>query len=434
MPNMTKDVLFEITNRTVYPFDDEYVDIVVEADNNSRRINFSVCKYFDGVDLSTKNITIRFNNALQQYDEYTVKDMKAEDDVITFSWLISNKVVIQCGEAMFDVLFWDEDGYKWHTKPAKLKVEHGLLESDAIASQEAFDVYDQWRIEAKKNLEATTEAKDAAKVSETNAKESETNAKESETNAGQSEANALASENAAKTSETNAATSETNAGQSEANALASETNAANSATLAKSWAVGGTGTRTNEDFDNAKYYAQHAQTAAKGALGYYPTPERLREEHPTSSVGYWAIVGSTDSIWVWSETKNDWSDATYLTNYYTRTETDEITSKIAPLYTATYLVDNWEAASETEQANGYMFKQVVTLTKDVESSPDVTADSTFMTVGACESSGVLATDQTLLEALGIINAGFTTSGTNNVTTLVEKKPASDISVKWAIKG
>ena len=399
MPNMTKDVLFEIINRTVYPFDDEYVDIVVEADNDSRRINFSVCKYFDGVDLSTKNITIRFNNALQQYDEYTVKDMKAEDDVITFSWLISNKVVIQCGEAMFDVLFWDEDGYKWHTKPAKLKVEHGLLESDAIASQEAFDVYDQWRIEAKKNLEATTEAKDAA-----------------------------------KTSETNAANSATNAGQSEANALASETNAANSATLAKSWAVGGTGTRTNEDFDNAKYYAQQAQVIAKGSLGYYPTPERLREEHPTSSVGYWAIVGSTDSIWVWSETKNDWSDATYLTNYYTRTETNEITSKIAPLYTATYTVDGWTDASESEQANGYMFKQVVTLTKDVESSPDVTADSTFMTVGACESSGVLATDQTLLEALGIINAGFTTSGTNNVTTLVEKKPASDISVKWAIKG
>ena len=399
MPDMTKEVLFEITNRTVYPFDDEYVDIVVEADNDSRRINFSVCKYFDGVDLSTKNITIRFNNALQQYDEYTVKDMKAEDDVITFSWLISNKVVIQCGEVMFDVLFWDEDGYRWHTKPAKLKVEHGLLESDAIASQEAFDVYDQWRIEAKKNLEATTEAKDAA-----------------------------------KTSETNAANSATNAGQSEANALASETNAANSATLAKSWAVGGTGTRTNEDFDNAKYYVQQAQVAAKGALGYYPTPERLREEHPTSSVGYWAIVGSTDSIWVWSKTKNDWSDATYLTNYYTRTETNEITSKIAPLYTATYTVDGWIDASESEQANGYMFKQVVTLTKDVESSPDVTADSTFMTVGACESSGVLATDQTLLKALGIINAGFTTSGTNNVTTLVEKKPASDISVKWAIKG
>ena len=511
MPNMTKDILFEITNRTVYPFDDEYVDIVVESDNDSRRINFSVCKYFDGVDLSTKNITIRFNNALQQYDEYTVKDMKAENDVITFSWLISNKVVIQCGEAVFDVLFWDEDGYKWHTKPAKLKVEHGLLEADAIASQETFDVYDQWRIEAKKNLEATIEARDAAKVSETNAKQSETNAKASEEaalasqnaakdsenkakvseeaaktseeaalnsqnaakvsedNAKASEEAALASQNAAKdsenkakvseeaaktsetnakqsednakVSETNAATSETNAGQSEANALASknaakvsEDNAADSATLSKSWAVGGTGTRPNEDSDNAKFYAQQAQTAANGALGYYPTPEQLREAHPTSSVGYWAIIGSTNSIWVWSEAKNDWSDSTYLTNYYTRTETDEIASKIAPLYTATYTVDGWGDASNEEKANGYQYKQTVALTKDVSTSPDVTESSQFMTVGACESTGVVSTDQQLLEALGIINAGYTVSGSNQVVTLVDRKPASDISVKWAIKG
>lgn len=277
MPNMTKDVLFEITNRTVYPFDDEYVDIVVEADNDSRRINFSVCKYFDGVDLSTKNITIRFNNALQQYDEYTVKDMKAEDDVITFSWLISNKVVIQCGEAMFDVLFWDEDGYRWHTKPAKLKVEHGLLESDAIASQEAFDVYDQWRIEAKKNLEATTDAKDAAKVSETNAKESETNAKQSEdnakvsetnaatseTNAGQSEANALASENAAKTSETNAA-------NSAAAAKTSETAATNSANAAKLSAKNAKASETNakESETNAKASEDSASESKDSALDY----------------------------------------------------------------------------------------------------------------------------------------------------------------------
>ena len=531
MPDMTKEILFDIVNRTIYPFDD-YVDIVVESDNDSRKLTFSVPRYYDDVDLSTKSISVRFVNAADQYDEYNVKDAKVQENVVIFTWLLSDKALIQSGEVEFDILFWDDTKYKWHTKPAKLKVEHGLVDTDFWATHDQSDIYEQWRIEAKENLRLTVEAKDAAELAEANAKTSETNAKaseeaalasqnaaktsetnakaseeaalasqnaaktsednakesetnskaseeaalasqnaakESETKAKASEEAALASQNAAKTSETNAkaseeaalasqnaaklsednaklsetnaATSETNAGQSEANALASEnaaktseTNAANSATLSKSWAVGGTGTRPNEDSDNAKFYAQQAQAIAKGALGYYPTPERLREEHPTSSVGYWAIIGSTNSVWVWNEAINDWSDATYLTYYYTRTETDEITSKIAPLYTATYLVDNWVDASETEQANGYMFKQVVTLTKDVVSSPDVTADSTFMTVGACESSGVLATDQALLEALGIINAGFTTSGTNNVTTLVEKKPASDISVKWAIKG
>lgn len=35
------------------------------------------------------------------------------------------------------------------------------------------------------------------------------------------------------------------------------------ATLAKSWAVGGTGTREGEDYDNSQYYAERAEAAAK---------------------------------------------------------------------------------------------------------------------------------------------------------------------------
>lgn len=43
--------------------------------------------------------------------------------------------------------------------------------------------------------------------------------------------------------------------------------AATSATAAESWAVGGTGTRTGEDTDNAKHYAEVAQQGAEEA-GY----------------------------------------------------------------------------------------------------------------------------------------------------------------------
>lgn len=101
---------------------------------------------------------------------------------------------------------------------------------------------------------------DAAKVSEDNALTSETNAKTSETNAATSEANAATSETNAAASEANAKTSETNAATSEANAATSETNAGDSATLAESWAVGGTGTRTGEDTDNSKYYCKRMET------------------------------------------------------------------------------------------------------------------------------------------------------------------------------
>lgn len=101
----------------------------------------------------------------------------------------------------------------------------------------------------------------AAATSATNAAASEANAATSESNAGTSATNAAASATAAASSETNAASSETNAASSEANAAASESNAADSATLAESYAVGGTDTRTGEDTDNAKYYAEEAEAA-----------------------------------------------------------------------------------------------------------------------------------------------------------------------------
>lgn len=100
-----------------------------------------------------------------------------------------------------------------------------------------------------------------ASISEVNAKRSETSALTSENNAKVSEQNASASETKAKKSEQNASTSESNAKVSERNAAASESNAKKSETsaltscnLAKSYAVGDTGTRDNENVDNAKYY------------------------------------------------------------------------------------------------------------------------------------------------------------------------------------
>ena len=81
MPDMTKEVLFEIVNRDVFQ-NDAYKDIVVEDDNDSRRITFSIARYYDEVDLSTKNVVVRYVNALSQYDEYLVHDAHHEQVMI----------------------------------------------------------------------------------------------------------------------------------------------------------------------------------------------------------------------------------------------------------------------------------------------------------------------------------------------------------------
>lgn len=54
--------------------------------------------------------------------------------------------------------------------------------------------------------------------------------------------------------------------------------AVNNATLSKSYAVGGTGTRTGEDTDNSKYYSERSQASSQTAQSYAEQAEAASEE------------------------------------------------------------------------------------------------------------------------------------------------------------
>jgi len=101
-------------------------------------------------------------------------------------------------------------------------------------------------------------AETAASISETNSQQASTSAN----NAAKSEANAKLYMNDALNSSLDA---ETSKNQSDLNAEA----ASQAATLAKSYAVGGTNTRTDEDTDNAKYYSEQAKQSAKNSVTIY---------------------------------------------------------------------------------------------------------------------------------------------------------------------
>ena len=44
-------------------------------------------------------------------------------------------------------------------------------------------------------------------------------------------------------------------------------------------------------------------------LGYYATQAALEEAHPTAEAGDWAIVGATDTVWIWDEDTSAWKDS-----------------------------------------------------------------------------------------------------------------------------
>ncbi len=178
-----------------------------------------------------------------------------------------------------------------HLRPdylADIKVEVAKAQS----SQQAAAVSEA---NAKDSENAAKASQEAAKNSENNAKKSEENAAKSEIMASISEEEARieadkaknvaegveaarhdaemfardasnsAEYSAQKASES--AESAENAANSAANALQKSTEASNSATKAESFARGGTGTRENEDIDNAKYYYNQSKSISESFSG-----------------------------------------------------------------------------------------------------------------------------------------------------------------------
>ena len=132
-------------------------------------------------------------------------------------------------------------------------------------------------------------------------------------------------------------------------APANATAAAASAKEARSWAVGDTGTRPGEGMDNAKYYAALAQQVSQGAVGWYPNYEALYAAHDTGYDGNWAIVGDTDTIWVWDSDTGVWKDtgeSSRFANYYDKTQIDTMLAAMKPnLKTVTVAASAWASGS-----------------------------------------------------------------------------------------
>jgi len=107
-------------------------------------------------------------------------------------------------------------------------------------------------VEAAQKAAATaTAAKDGAEAAKTKAETAQTKAEDAQAKA--------------ETAKTGAEQAEQNAQASAAAAAESEQNSADSALLSQSWAEGGTGSRLDEDSNNAKFWADKAQAEAERA-------------------------------------------------------------------------------------------------------------------------------------------------------------------------
>ena len=157
--------------------------------------------------------------------------------------------------------------------------------------------------------------------------------------------------------------------------------AAASAKEARSWAAGDTGTRPGEGMDNAKYYAALAQQVSQGAVGWYPNYEALYAAHDTGYDGNWAIVGDTDTIWVWDSDTGVWKDtgeSSKFANYYDKTQID---AKLPKPVTVTVAASAWTSGDYS-------------VTWDDGTNTSYTQCATVTVAGATADSRIAVSDRT----------------------------------------
>lgn len=102
---------------------------------------------------------------------------------------------------------------------------------------------------------------------------------------------------------------------------------------------------------------------------------------------------------------------------------------VCAVYRAKYLASGWMAVS----SDGYNYYQEVTTSKVSDGSANLNASSIFLTPGFFLLSGTASTDAAYAQAMGIINDGYSTSGTNRIMTYTTAKPISDIWVYWVVR-
>lgn len=100
-------------------------------------------------------------------------------------------------------------------------------------------------------------------------------------------------------------------------------------------------TESAKNLQGTKEYFEQVRTITIGAQGWYATPEALKTAVPVGENGWWAVVGTTDTIWTWDGDTGTWVDTRKevdLSDYPTQDQIRKLLEQYMPLRPATAAV------------------------------------------------------------------------------------------------
>ena len=199
----TDDMIFEIDYGTkqLQAIKDQ---TMVSGENKSQFIRFLMDRYYDGIDLSTKNIQIIYLTEAGYSDINTAVCVERNDEQIRFGWIVPGAACYDVGTLVFSIEFVGDD-YVLKTRSCEVEVFDGLNGGEIIPVPEEKAWYIELQQRCDYVLNQASAAKDAAAGSAEDADKSEANAltymtraEAAATGAQSSETNAAASEQAAQ--------------------------------------------------------------------------------------------------------------------------------------------------------------------------------------------------------------------------------------------
>ena len=91
-------------------------------------------------------------------------------------------------------------------------------------------------------------------------------------------------------------------------------------------------TESAKNLQGTKEYFEQVRTITIGAQGWYATPEALMAAVPIGENGWWAVVGTTDTIWTWDSDTGAWVNTQAkvdLSDFYTQAQVKALLAEYA---------------------------------------------------------------------------------------------------------
>lgn len=156
----TDDMIFEV-NKDTKQLQVITNQVMVSGENKSQFIRFQMPRYYDGIDLSTKNIQIIYITESGFSDINAAICVERNDENLRFGWLVPAAASYDVGVLSFSIEFVGDD-YVLKTRVTNVEVYDGLNGGEVIPEPEEQNWYIELQQRCDYVLNQATAAKQAA--------------------------------------------------------------------------------------------------------------------------------------------------------------------------------------------------------------------------------------------------------------------------------